>query len=115
MIAHLNKQQKNILVTLMVSGVILGGLTSYALYWTQTLDKVEAKDRQPVGELINITTEITSLGSNLSRIETDKGIFYVKGRMSALKEQEVSVKESDSGDKYLCFEYRDICRGLVSY
>lgn len=115
MIAHLNKQQKIMLATAMASGAILGGLTGYALYWPSTLDKAEAKAGQSVGELINITTEITPLGSDLSRIETDKGIFYVKDSISALKGQEVSVKESASGDKYLCFEHRDTCRGLVSY
>jgi hypothetical protein len=92
--------------------VLLGCFLGYLMYWPSTINKAEVTNGFSVGQLINITKESDSLAA---RIETDKGIFYVKGRISALKGQDVSVKENAGGDKYLCFEHSDTCRGLLSY
>lgn len=49
------------------------------------------------------------MGLDLSRIETDEGVFYVKRTVSGLKGVEVSVNKNDNNTRFLCFEHRAIC------
>jgi hypothetical protein len=110
-----SKHGFKVILLLSVLGVGLGLLIGQTLYVSERVDKKELKERDSGGVITNISTNSTSVGADISRIETDKGIFYIKRTVSALKGTSVSIKESDDGASFLCFEHKSTCYGLIGF
>ena len=102
-------------VLIAVLSLALGSFIGQGLYGSERIKKIELKDSYPAGAITNISITSPSVGGDVSRIETDKGIFYIKRTLSALKGANVSVKKSDDGTSFLCFEYRDNCYELIGF
>jgi hypothetical protein len=104
-----------VLVLMAVLAVALGSFIGQILYGSERAEKMELRDSYSSGVITNISINSPSVGGDVSRIETDKGIFYIKRTVSALKGANVSVKESDDGTSFLCFEDRDTCYELIGF
>ena len=104
-----------VLVLMAVLGVALGSFIAQGLYGAERIKKIELKDSYPAGAITNISINSPRVGGDVSRIETDKEIFHIKRTVSALKGANVSVKESDDGTSFLCFEHRDNCYELIGF
>lgn len=102
-----------LLIAVLAAG--LGSFIGQKLYGSERINKMELKDSYPGGGVINVSSNSPSVGADISRIETDKGIFYIKRTVSAFKGANVSVKEDDDGTSFLCFEDRDTCYELIGF
>lgn len=100
-----------LVLTLLVA-IILGGFLGYQLFWPKNIDRDNLINSVSVGQLINITSEPLSL---VIRIETNEGIYYTRGPISAAKGQEVFVREDSQSNKYLCLEARQECMEIINY
>jgi hypothetical protein len=98
-----------------VLAVVFGSFIGHILYGSERAEKMELRDSYSAGVITNISINSPSVGGDISRIETDKGIFYIKRTLSALKGANVSVKESDDGANFLCFEHRATCYALIGF
>tara|TARA_B110000196_G_scaffold293833_1_gene282447 strand:+ start:48632 stop:48955 length:324 start_codon:yes stop_codon:yes gene_type:complete len=100
-----------IVLTLLVA-IILGGLLGYQLFWPKNIDRDNLINSVSAGQLINITSESFFL---VIRIETNEGIYYTRGPISAPKDQEVFVREDSQSNKYLCLESHQECMEIINY
>lgn len=93
-----------------LSGVALGsaiGLLPFYVEHPVRLDKTECRNFMNAGSLITNTRQ-----DNLTRIETDTGVFYIKPAVSTMNSANVTVAEDASGRRFLCLGEDAYCHRI---
>ncbi len=100
------------LYVLLVSLVVLIMVNAFSDFTMAS--KGQGAHESSVGKLVNVREVPTSWNDKKrTRIETDMGIFYVRGNISTMKGIDVSIEHHDSGKRYVCLSDRDICFRLI--
>jgi len=98
-----NRQLKMALLAAVLLGCLVGGIPIFFEY-PYSLEKRESVTMTGVGKLLTSTRQ-----GDLTRIETDKGIFYVSPPVSAMKGANIEIATDETSRKFLCIQNRTKC------
>ncbi len=102
----LNRRMWQIGILGVVLGSSIGILPIYAEYPAR-LDKTESLDFTNAGTVITNTRQ-----DNLTRIETDTGVFYIKPAVSTMNSANVTIAKDESGRRFLCLGKDAYCHRI---